>query len=92
MNRISICLMLVLIVILGCAALSPEQIERRDDRRDIDAENWWLCQKVIKANNIRWMSKHDHRTGSIHRPREILEDLHSAQCRRLLGEYWIRYE
>ena len=79
----------------GCATnrLSTEEV---DYRRQIDAENWHLCQKVYKENHVTTVHvDHIHQSdGSIRDPRRyyfVRSDLNNNSCQRVLGQHWIDY-
>ena len=81
-------LFLIIVLLSACESLSPDEIEWR---RQIDNENWLLCQQVFKQGNAYTVTSHEHRRHRAHRPHEVKEDLADNFCRTNLKEYWIEY-
>lgn len=87
----------LVLALSGCASqLTEEEIEVR---RQIDLENWNLCELAIKlVNDYTIHVGHSHsrnrnrnRGNSTKQAWIIRDDIRSNQCRYRLGKYWVKY-
>lgn len=79
----------LLLLLAGCAStMTAEDVEWR---RQIDRENWQLCDSIYKQFDKPTFHRHLHRRNVEPRWYEIRDDLSDNACRAILGDYWIDY-
>lgn len=76
-------------LLFGCAStMTAEEVEYQ---RQLDRENWALCEAVYKeARQYTLHIGHVHRRGVEPKWYEIKDDLTSNDCRRVLGPYYAK--
>lgn len=92
-------LILVMIVLSGCATLTPEEREYQKEqtayRRVIDLLNWELCMNTYKHNGGMTVHR-NHQHGRGHPTLQadsfdIRWDLTDNNCKLVLGEHFAGY-
>ena len=85
-----------LLFLTACATnLTEKELSMREDKRSVDAENWYTCEQVYKAHKIpTYHVGHSH--GHLnkkrnHRPGDIRDDLRTNNCKRILRGHWVDY-
>ncbi len=88
--------LLLLILLSGCASLTPEEKTLRSEEREwknqIDMENWIMCDSI---GGIFVHYDHEHPTWGRPNRRvsrwDIKSDLSANLCHAKLKGYWIHY-
>lgn len=88
-------LILICLILCGCAAASEQEITDREYRQAVDRVNWKTCEAVYKAHGKPTFHKgHTHqRIKALDSNHYVRQDLMSNNCRALLksGGLWNEY-
>ena len=75
--------------------LTEKELSMREDKRSVEAENWYQCEMVYDAHKVpTWHIGHTHdkrRAGPTIRPSDIRDDLRVNHCKRILRGHWVDY-
>lgn len=75
------------VILAGCASGPPLTQDEIEYNRQMDVENWMLCETVYdNAGKITWHRDHSHRGRTRHWM--IQQDLADNGCRQILKGLW----
>ena len=82
-------IVIISLIIVGCAPLTELEAERRDYNRVIDIENWQMCESTLKYYGRPTIHKnHMHRPKGRIDPWMLGQDLSDHNCKMILKDRW----